>query len=89
MVLCTQYFVKDFAINNAEEIKNGYMDEYNVLVPDSQHGSVETNVALLGSSSRFTYFYNVKTTEAIVVPIENISYMKKVLLNDSKAKNND
>ena len=84
IIALTVMYVKGFAEDNAQEIKDGNMDEYNVLVPAYQGGTRETSVALLGSTSRFTYFYNVTTKESLVVPIENISFMKKVLSNDSK-----
>ena len=71
----TTYFVQTLAIKNADKIKSGLIDEYEVLMSNSSN--VQT-VALLGTSNRFSYFYHVTTKEIIVSPVENISFMRKV-----------
>lgn len=71
----TVLFVKNLAIENTEIIKSGDNDKYVVVLPNSND---EQTVALLGTSSRFSYFYDVASKEAIVLPVESIAYMKKI-----------
>lgn len=69
-------YVRSFALMNAEEVRSGDNDGYIVLFSDSSRG--EQQLALLGNSSRFTYLYDIGKDEVLVVPSENISYMKKL-----------
>ncbi|MFT5759048.1 MAG: hypothetical protein ACI9LM_003797 [Alteromonadaceae bacterium] len=77
LMVGTTFFVRDLAINNALNIKNKVKDEYIVLVPNYEKPLTEQVLALLGSSSRFAYFYNHENGEALVIPLESISYMRK------------
>jgi len=70
-------YVRYFAIANADEVKAGVIDEYTVRFSDSGELLQLGTLALLGSSSRFSYFYDLNTTRALVVPLENISFMQK------------
>jgi hypothetical protein len=82
----TLLFVKDLAINNTEEIKLGNFDRYTVSIPNTTN---EQTIALLGASSRFSYFYDVDSKESIVVPVENIAYMRKISASDVWNKNEE
>jgi len=77
----TGFFVRDLAIGNAESVKNNVKDEYVVLVPNYENALTEQVLSLLGSSSRFSYFYDRDSGEALVIPIESISYMRKEVTN--------
>ena len=74
VTVITVIFVKGLAINNTEKIKTGNFDKYTVLLPNAMN---EQTIALLGTSSRFSYFYNVVSMESIVLPVESIAYMIK------------
>lgn len=89
IVFFTIFFLESFAVGNAEEMKSGEEDAYVILVPDAKGEEVEQQVALIGSSSRFSYFYDKETNEAKVIPVESISYMRKLLAEESKAKLNE
>jgi hypothetical protein len=90
VTLITVLFVKSLAIDNTEKIKSGDFDKYTVLLPNSIN---EQTIALLGTSSRFSYFYDVDSKEAIVLPLESIAYMikkwpqEKLELNEDKPTN--
>jgi len=70
----TVFLIEGLAVSNADEIKSGIIDEYSGVIPISSN---EQTMALLGSSSRFSYFYDVKKKVSIVLPSESISYMIK------------
>jgi hypothetical protein len=72
--ISTDTLTEELAVENAKEIKAGVIDEYMVRIADQ---SVARSLALLGSSSRFVYLYDVKKASAMVVPVESISYMRK------------
>ena len=74
VTVITVLFVKSLAIDNAEKIKAGDFDQYTVSLPNSIN---EQAIALLGTSSRFSYFYDVISMESIVLPVESIAYMIK------------
>jgi len=75
--VATTFLLRDLAINNAMEFKSKVRDEYVVLVPNYEKPLTEQVLSLLGSSSRFAYFYNHDNGEALVLPLESISYMRK------------
>lgn len=68
------------ATNNADIIKSGSFDEFQVRIADPGTLSANQSLALLGSSSRYVYFYNAKNSEALVIPVENVSFMRKTLI---------
>lgn len=76
ITVITVIFVKNLAIDNTIKIKSGSFDGYSALLPNDTD---EQKLALLGSSSRFSYFYDLNAKEAIVIPVESIAYMKKQL----------
>lgn len=87
VTVITVLFVKSLAIDNAEKIKAGDFDQYTVSLPNSIN---EQAIALLGTSSRFSYFYDVISMESIVLPVESIAYMikkqpkEKLKINEKK-----
>jgi hypothetical protein len=91
------FLILSLAQSNANDIKSDEPDQYKVRLsdPDLQTGS--QTLALLGSTTRFGYFYDAKTKESLVVPLENISFMRKVVpvikeageSEDDKLQNNE
>jgi hypothetical protein len=81
LVFYTTFLVQSIAIRNAEEVKAGKTDDFVVRISDPGEHQAETNLALLGSSSRYLYLFNNKKSEAQVIPVENVSFMiKKVVI---------
>ncbi|MFT4928324.1 MAG: hypothetical protein ACI8WB_004443, partial [Phenylobacterium sp.] len=76
LVFTTDVWVSSLASDNAKEVKSGIIDEYIVRIADQP---TPRSLALLGSSSRFVYLYDVKKAQPMVVPVESVSYMRKVL----------
>jgi hypothetical protein len=80
-ILFILYFVfvlvSDYAIGNANAIKVGDIDEYTVRFSELSPQTPESSLALIGSTSRFSYFYNLENKQALVVPQENIALMRK------------
>jgi hypothetical protein len=80
-ILFILYFVfvlvSDYAIGNANAIKAGDIDEYTVRFSELSPQTPESSLALIGSTSRFSYFYNLENKQALVVPQENIALMRK------------
>ena len=83
LTLGTGLFVRDLAVDNAESVKKKVIDEYVVLVPNYENALTEQVLSLLGSSSRFAYFYDRDSGEALVIPLESISYMRKKIVAKS------
>jgi hypothetical protein len=77
MVVCTTILVQHLAIRNAIQIKSGNSDDFLVRISDPGNHQVEENLALLGSSSRYLYFYNNDKSEIQVIPVENVSFLIK------------
>lgn len=75
----TVFLIFQLAQSNANDIKSDEPDLYKVRLsdPDLQTGS--KTLALLGNTSRFGYFYDAKTNESLVVPLENVSFMRKLV----------
>jgi hypothetical protein len=69
--------VSDYAIGNANAVKAGDIDEYTVRFSELPAQTSESSLALIGSTNRFSYFYNLENEEALVVPQENIALMRK------------
>lgn len=81
LILPILYFVfvlvSDYAIGNANAIKAGDINEYTVRFSELPSQNPESSLALIGSTSRFSYFYNLANKLALVVPQENIALMRK------------
>jgi hypothetical protein len=80
--------LKTIAINNSEIIKTKGGDEFLVQMND-QEGVSESKLTVLGSSSRYAYFYESELSVSLVVPVENIAFMKKnvTLISNDKTIN--
>lgn len=86
----TAFMTSVLATKNAEKIKSGNFDEFQVRISDPGTLVADQYLALLGSTSRYIYFYNLKESEALVIPVENVSFMRKVIINKpSKQKESD
>jgi hypothetical protein len=83
LAVVTFLMVSNLAWKNAQSIKTGTFDRFEVRIADYQ-GDKDDNaiqsLALLGTTSRFGYFYDVNKTQTLVVPVENITYMVKKLI---------
>ena len=69
--------VQFLAVYNAAEIKSGIIDEYRIRISDPGERAVEQTLALLGTTTRFSLFYDNEMATVLVVPVENISFMIK------------
>ena len=67
------------AQGNANDIKLDEPDQYKVRLSDPDKQTGAKTLALLGTSARFGYFYDAKTKASLVVPVENISFMRKLV----------
>lgn len=74
LIIATNILIERLAMKNVDEVKSGVVDQYRVRIADQ---SAVQSLALLGSSNRFVYWYDVKKAEVTVVPVENVSYMQK------------
>ena len=82
LVVFTTYFVEHIAISNAKEVKSGETDDFLVRISDPGDHQVEKYLALLGSSSRYVYLFNKGKSEALVIPVENVSFMIKKVVKE-------
>jgi hypothetical protein len=88
VAVITASMTSTLASKNADKIKLGNFDEYEVRIADPGPLSTDQSLALLGSSSRYIYFYNLKESEALVIPVENVSFMRKnLIISPTKPKN--
>ena len=71
------WYVSNYAISNANAIKAGDIDEYTVKFSEMPAQTPESSLALIGSTNRFSYFYNLENEQTLVVPHENIALMRK------------
>lgn len=79
ILLSTVVLMQGLAEENANLIKNQNQDSYQVSYSElGEHESLKT-LELLGSTSRFLYFYDVERKQTVVVSPENVSYMKKTV----------
>ncbi|MCH7673147.1 MAG: hypothetical protein IIB72_13375 [Proteobacteria bacterium] len=69
--------VQFLAVYNAAEIKSGNIDAYRIRISDPGELAAEQTLALLGTTTRFSLFYDNEKAEVLVVPVENISFMIK------------
>ena len=77
VVVFVFFYVRNFAIYNADEIKAGIIDAYTVRFSDAGDMEEQQVLALLGSSNRFSYYFDHEDSSALVVPSENIAFMQK------------
>lgn len=84
LVFYTTFLVQHLAVNNADQVKAGNTDDFFVRISDPGTHQAEQTLALLGSSSRYTYFYNSDKHEAQVIPVDNVSFMIKKIVEDVK-----
>ena len=78
VTIFTPFSLSNLAYYNAKDIKNGNGDVYEVRLSDAGQHSATQSLVLLGTSSRYGYFYQVDEQSTFTVPVENISYMRKV-----------
>lgn len=69
--------VQFLAVYNAAEIKSGNIDAYRIRISDPSELAAEQTLALLGTTTSFSLFYDNEKDEVLVVPVENISFMIK------------
>jgi len=74
------------AVKNANKVKLGAIDEFQVRMSDPGDLAAQQMLALLGSSSRYAYFYDMKRSEALVIPVENVSFMRKIISKKTEVK---
>lgn len=77
LVFYTTFLVQHLAVRNASQVKSGNSDDFLVRISDPGDHQVEKTLALLGSSSRYLYFYNNQKIETQVIPVENVSFLIK------------
>ena len=82
----TVLLMQDLAIKNANSIKNEGKDNYHVKFSIDNFEDVENNFELLGSTSRFVYFYDRINEKSVVISPENINYMSKPVIQKVSAK---
>lgn len=87
VLLFTVVFMQDLAVKNADAIKSKGKDSYQVRFYENQSGESVKNLELLGSTSRFAYFYDLKNKQSVVISPENLSYMSKPLTQDISPEN--
>ena len=76
---CTVVLMQDLAEKNAVKIKSQSQDSYQVMYAENGVDNAVKSLELLGSTSRFVYFYDHKSKQSVVISPENVSYMKKVV----------
>ena len=87
ITIITATMTSALASKNADKIKSGNFDEYQVRIADPGTLIADQSLALLGSTSRYIYFYHTKNSEALVIPVENVSFMRKtIIIKPSKQK---
>lgn len=71
--------MQELAVDNANIIKSKASDIYQIRFSENDSNGLINNLELLGSTSRFVYFYDLQKKQSIVTSPENISYMRKLL----------
>ena len=79
IVFFTIVMMQDLATKNAKAIKDKGKDIYQVTFATEDSGSSIKPLELLGSTSRFVYFYDLINKKSIVLSPENINYMSKLV----------
>ncbi len=81
-------FIHTLAVKNAEIIKKQGKDTYQVRFAEAYSHEPIKNFEMLGSTSRFVYFYDPKSKQSVVISPENISYMSKLVTEKKKPSEN-
>ena len=76
VIIIAPPLLHSLAFSNANDIKNGEVDLYEVRLSDAGEHAAVQNLVVLGTSSRYGYFYHPKDKVSFVVPLESISYMR-------------
>lgn len=79
VLFATLVLMKDLAVKNADKIKNEASDSYSVMYAENGVDNSVKLLELLGSTSRFVYFYDHNSKQSVVISPENLSYMKKTV----------
>ncbi len=79
ILLSTVVLMRGLAEENAILIKKQSQDSYHVAYSEIGEQESLKTLELLGSTSRFLYFYDTDRKQAVVVSPENVSYMKKAV----------
>lgn len=77
VTLFVTLYVRQFAIDNADEVKSGTIDEYTVRIADPGEQPAERTLALLGNTSRFSILFDYEESQVLIIPLENVSLMRK------------
>jgi hypothetical protein len=80
IVLFSVIKMQDLAVENANKIKSNAIDTYQVRFSENASNEPTKTLELLGSTSRFVYFYDQKNKHSVVISPENISYMSKIVI---------
>ena len=71
--------MQDLAVSNADMIKSTGKDTYQIRFSHNDSSDSSNTLELLGSTSRFVYFYDRINKHSVVISPENISYMSKLI----------
>lgn len=83
LIFYTYWLVNYLAVENADKIKAGVTDNFLIRISDHGSQTAEQNLALLGGTSRYTFFYDDKNSSAVVIPVENVSFMQKAITKNN------
>jgi|GEM_PF-789251 len=86
VLVFTIVLMQDLAIENADRIKNKGKDIYQVSFSQNDSGESIKNFELLGSTSRFVYFYDPENKLAVVISPENLNHMIKPITEKKASK---
>lgn len=75
-LLFTWAAIKMIAERNAADIKEKGSNLYTVNV---EGFNSERGLSLLGTSSRYTFFYDKEKSQTLVIPVDNVTYLRKKL----------
>ena len=82
VVIITVILMRDLAIGNADEIKKDGKDSYEVSFTENDSEVTIKKLELLGSTSRFVYFFDRINQQSVVISPENLSFMRKTVIQD-------
>jgi hypothetical protein len=86
VLVLTNWALQKLSSINANKIISGTYDEFNVQFTDIGTSSNIQSLALLGSTSRYAYFYDITKSESLVIPVENVSFMSKIISTKKQPK---
>jgi len=82
-------YVRDFAVANAESIKTGDTDYFLIRLADPGDHPAERTMALLGNTNRFSILFDPLIDELLIIPLENVSLMRKNGATDDTDQNSE